>query len=79
MFGFGILTVPNCAIFIVGAGCHDSSHDSGDVKVGPSEHLLQDHIVVEILWADLLDSSLHGDSALVMDRLGLVSVVVCLH
>ena len=79
LFGFGVLSVPNRAIFVIGAGRHYCSHDGGDVEVGPGEHLLQDHIVVEVLLADLLDSPLHGDSALVMDGLGLVPVVVCLH
>ena len=40
MFVFGILTVPNRTIFVVGTGRHDSSHDSGDVEIRPGEHLL---------------------------------------
>ena len=79
VFGFGILTVPNRTIFVVGTRRHDSSHDCGNVEVGPGEHLLQNHVIVKILLANLLDSSLHGDPALVMDGLGLVPVVVGLN
>ena len=75
----GIGTVPNSGVVVAGSWRNDRSHDGGDVECGPFWHdQLQEWILSESLPL-FFDSVLGWDSSGIVDRVGLVPVVVGLH
>ena len=79
LLDFGVHSVPHCVVLVVCAWSHDCCHDGCDVEVRPREHLLQHHIIVKLLLTNFSHSLLHWYSSLIMDRLRLISIVVCLN
>lgn len=78
MPGRGVLAVPASGVVVSGGGDDDCSHDSGDVEVGPGEHLVEDSLSSEVV-SNSLHAVFHGDPALVVDGFGLVAIVVGLN
>jgi hypothetical protein len=75
--GSGVIPVPSSRVMIPCRRDNDGGHYGCNVKIRPGEHFCKDNLRSKVI-TNCLHSILHWDPPLIVNRLMLITVVVCL-